>query len=211
VTTTVHKTLGGPRSAVIFSRTEHAKVIDSNVFPGHQGGPLMHAIAAKAVAFKIAATPEFRARQEQTVSAAKILGKRLMRPDCEGNGINVLTGGTDVHLVLVDLRDSPMGGRDAEDALHRIGITVNRNAVPFDPRPPMTTSGLRIGTSALASRGFLAVDFGEAAQLVAATLSGTAEPAELAARVSALADAHPLYSSLAAHSTGGMLARSGHP
>ncbi|MDV6284947.1 serine hydroxymethyltransferase [Rhodococcus jostii] len=192
VTTTVHKTLGGPRSAVILTTAEHAKAIDSNVFPGQQGGPLMHAIAAKAVAIKIAATAEFRTRQRNSVEGARLLAARLSETDVRSKGIDVLTGGTDVHLAMVDLRNSPLTGRDGEDALHRVGITVNRNAVPFDPRPPMVTSGLRIGTPALATRGFGRDEFTEVADIVAETLIGGDE-AELAARATTLADAFPIY------------------
>ena len=149
VTTTTHKTLGGPRSALILCRDQHAKRIDSNVFPGQQGGPLMHAIAAKAVTLKLADTPEFRDRQLRTLQGAQTLAHRLLEPDATRAGIAAVSGGTDVHLVLVDLRNSALTGRGAEDALHDVGITVNRNAVPGDPRPPMITSGLRIGTPAV--------------------------------------------------------------
>ncbi|MDV3208124.1 MAG: serine hydroxymethyltransferase, partial [Rhodococcus ruber] len=154
VSTTVHKTLGGPRSGLILAKQEWAKKINSAVFPGQQGGPLMHVIAAKAAALKIAASEEFKDRQRRTVSGAQILAERLMQSDVTDKGITVLTGGTDVHLVLVDLRNSQLDGQQGEDLLHEIGITVNRNAVPFDPRPPMVTSGLRIGTPAVTTRGF---------------------------------------------------------
>ena len=153
VATTIHKTIGGPRSGMILCREEYAKKIDSAVFPGQQGGPLEHVIAAKAVALKIAASDSFRERQERTVAGAKQLAESLLGA---GHGVSVLTGGTDVHLILVDLRDSELDGQQAEDRLHSIGITVNRNAIPFDPRPPMVTSGLRIGTPALATRGLQA-------------------------------------------------------
>ena len=155
ITSTTHKTLGGPRGGIILSNdAEIAKKINSAVFPGQQGGPLEHVIAGKAVAFKIAASPEFKERQERTLAGARILAERLVQPDVTAKGINVLSGGTDVHLVLVDLRNCELDGQQAEDRLAEIGITVNRNAVPFDPRPPMVTSGLRIGTPALATRGF---------------------------------------------------------
>jgi len=196
VTTTVHKTLGGPRSGTILCRAEHAKKIDSAVFPGQQGGPLMHAVAAKAVAFKIAAGTEFRARQERTVEGARILADRLTGSDVASAGVSVLTGGTDVHLVLVDLRDSELDGRQAEDRLHECGITVNRNAVPFDPRPPMVTSGLRIGTPALATRGFGAEQFAEVADVIAAALQPTADVGALRGRVARLAQDLPLYDGL---------------
>src|SRR6266516_2158665 len=196
VTTTTHKTLGGPRSALILCPDQHAKRIDSNVFPGQQGGPLMHAIAAKAVTLKLADTPEFRDRQLRTLQGAQTLAHRLLEPDATRAGIAAVSGGTDVHLVLVDLRNSALTGRGAEDALHDVGITVNRNAVPGDPRPPMITSGLRIGTAALATRGFGADDFAEVADLVAEVLTGAVDPEDARLRVKALTAAHPLYPSL---------------
>ncbi len=197
VSTTVHKTLGGPRSGLILSRDEElAKKLNSAVFPGQQGGPLMHVIAAKATAFKIAAGPEFKERQERVLEGARILAERLTAPDAIAAGINVVTGGTDVHLVLVDLRNSPIDGQQAQDLLHEVGITVNRNAVPFDPRPPMVTSGVRIGTPALATRGFAAAEFTEVADIIAAALKGGADISALRARVKTLADAFPLYPGL---------------
>ncbi|GHH80638.1 serine hydroxymethyltransferase [Streptomyces sulfonofaciens] len=201
VTTTTHKTLGGPRGGVILSTAELAKKINSAVFPGQQGGPLEHVIAAKAVAFKIAASEEFKERQARTLEGAKILAERLNSPDVAEAGVSVLSGGTDVHLVLVDLRHSELDGRQAEDRLHEVGITVNRNAVPNDPRPPMVTSGLRIGTPALATRGFTADDFREVADIIAETLKpafGADSRDALAARVAALAAKHPLYPTLGA-------------
>jgi glycine hydroxymethyltransferase len=194
VTSTVHKTLGGPRSGVIFCKEEYAKKINSAVFPGLQGGPLEHAIAAKAVAFKIAASDIFKERQQRTVAGAKAFAEELLSAE----KVNVLTGGTDVHLVLADLRDSELDGQQAEDRLHDIGITVNRNAVPFDPRPPMVTSGLRIGTPALATRGLQVEDFRELGKIVATALSPGGEDmrAELAERVTAIADRYPLYAHL---------------
>jgi glycine hydroxymethyltransferase len=196
VTSTVHKTLAGPRSGVILTTGELKKKIDSAVFPGQQGGPLMHAIAGKAVAFKIAATEEFRARQERTVEGARILAERLGADDVAAAGVSVLTGGTDVHLVLVDLRDSELDGKQAEDLLHQAGITVNRNAVPWDPRPPMVTSGLRIGTPALATRGFGAPQFEEVAEIIATALKPGADIAALRTRVDRLAADFPLYDGL---------------
>ncbi|MFZ5870990.1 MAG: serine hydroxymethyltransferase [Actinomycetota bacterium] len=196
VTTTVHKTLAGPRSGTILCREEYAKKIDSAVFPGQQGGPLMHVIAAKAVAFKIAQTEEFRERQRRTVSGARILAERLARPDVAEVGVSVLTGGTDVHLVLVDLRASELDGKQAEDRLHSVGITVNRNAVPFDPRPPMVTSGLRIGTPALATRGFGDEQFAEVADVIAEALKPACDTDALRGRVRALTEAFPLYPGL---------------
>jgi len=199
-TTTTHKTLGGPRGGVILTNDPAiAKKINSAVFPGMQGGPLEHVIAAKAVAFRIAAGPQFRERQARTLEGARILAERLVQPDATEAGVTVLTGGTDVHLVLVDLRDSELDGKQAEDRLHDIGITVNRNAVPSDPRPPMVTSGLRIGTPALATRGFDAEDFREVADIIAVALRTTYDDdtrAGLQARVSALVARRPLYPTL---------------
>jgi glycine hydroxymethyltransferase len=196
VSSTVHKTIGGPRSGFILSREEYAKRIDSAVFPGQQGGPLMHVIAAKAVAFKIAASEEFRDRQVRTLEGATIIAERLSAADVAAAGVSVLTGGTDVHLVLVDLRNSAMDGQQAEDLLHEAGITVNRNAVPFDPRPPRVTSGLRIGTPALATRGFGATEFTEVAEIIATALKGGADVDALRARVRTLTDSFPLYPGL---------------
>ncbi|GAB3186003.1 serine hydroxymethyltransferase [Nesterenkonia halophila] len=196
VTTTTHKTLGGPRGGVILSRESLAKKINSAVFPGQQGGPLEHVIAAKAVAFQHAGSAAFRDRQERTLSGAQILAGRLSEPDVAATGIRLVSGGTDVHLVLVDLRDAELDGRQAEDRLHEIGITVNRNAVPFDPRPPKISSGLRIGTPALAARGFGDEEFAEVADLIAVALAPQltdGELAELRDRVAALAARFPLY------------------
>ena len=197
VSTTVHKTLAGPRAGLILSRDMAlAKKLNSNVFPGQQGGPLMHVIAAKATAFKLAAEPEFKERQERTLRGASILADRLTADDSRAHGIDVLTGGTDVHLVLADLRHSEINGQQAEDALHEVGITVNRNSVPFDPRPPMVTSGLRIGTPALATRGFGDAEFTEVADVIAQALKPGADVAALRARVGALTQAFPLYDGL---------------
>ncbi|MEV5650469.1 serine hydroxymethyltransferase [Nocardia sp. NPDC052254] len=196
VSSTVHKTLGGPRSGLILAKQEFGKKLNSAVFPGQQGGPLMHVIAAKAAAFKIAGTEEFRDRQERTLRGAKILAERLTAADVRDRGITVLTGGTDVHLVLVDLRNSVLDGQQGEDLLHEVGITVNRNAVPFDPRPPMVTSGLRIGTAALATRGFGDTEFTEVSDIIATALAGNADLDALRARVSKLALDLPLYEGL---------------
>ena len=198
VSTTVHKTLGGPRSGMILAKEEWAKKLNSAVFPGQQGGPLMHAIAAKAVAMKIAGTEEFKERQQRTLDGARILAERLTAQDCAADGVDVLTGGTDVHLVLADLRNSDMNGQEAEDLLHEVGITVNRNAVPNDPRPPMVTSGLRIGTPALATRGFDEAAFTEIADIIGTALAAGkgADVEALRARVSALAAQYPLYEGL---------------
>lgn len=196
VTTTVHKTLAGPRSGMILSKAEHAKKINSAVFPGQQGGPLMHVIAAKAIAFKIAASEDFRQKQQHTVQGAHILAERLESADVAEHGVSVLSGGTDVHLVLVDLRNSELDGKQAEDRLHEVGITVNRNAVPNDPRPPMVTSGLRIGTPALASRGFGDTEFREVADIIAEALKPQADLEALKSRVATLAADFPLYDGL---------------
>ena len=202
VSTTVHKTIGGPRSGMIMSRdAELGKKINSAVFPGQQGGPLMHVVAAKAVAMKIAQSEEFKERQQRTLEGAKILADRLLQDDVKNAGISLVTGGTDVHLVLVDMRDSKLDGQQGEDLLHAVGITVNRNAVPFDPRPPRVTSGLRIGTPALATRGFGAKEFKEVADIIATTLvqgasGGDVNVEGLHARVRALTDAFPLYEGL---------------
>jgi glycine hydroxymethyltransferase len=199
VTTTTHKTIGGPRAGMILCTEEHAKKIDSAVFPGQQGGPLEHVIAAKAVALKIAKSERFRERQRRTVEGARALAEQLL---LAGHGVNVLTGGTDVHLVLTDLRDvrPELTGRQAEDRLHDIGITVNRNAVPFDPRPPMEASGLRIGTPALATRGLRREDFVEVGEIIAAALTPGFEEraAELSERVHAIVERYPLYEELRA-------------
>jgi glycine hydroxymethyltransferase len=193
VTTTIHKTLCGPRSGMILCREEHAKAVDKAIFPGQQGGPLMHTIAAKAVALRIAATEPFRARQRQTIANAQALAQGL-----QDGGIPVLTGGTDVHLVLVDLTPTGLDGQTAEDRLEEVGITVNRNAIPFDERPPMNPSGLRIGTPALTTRGLLEDDMHEIAVAIATALSGDfeAERDSLAERTRALMERYPLYPQL---------------
>jgi glycine hydroxymethyltransferase len=192
VTTTVHKTLGGARGGMILCKQEHAKKINSAVFPGQQGGPLEHVIAGKAVALKIAASDAFRERQERTLAGARAIADQLAGA---GHGIRVLTGGTDVHLVVVDLRQSAIDGKQAEDRLHEIGITVNRNAVPFDPRAPMISSGLRVGTSALATRGVQVEEFEELGRIIAAALGPDfdAHKAELHRGAAAIAERYPLY------------------
>ncbi|NUU23416.1 MAG: serine hydroxymethyltransferase [Streptomycetaceae bacterium] len=199
VTTTTHKTLGGPRGGAILATEELIKKINSAVFPGLQGGPLEHVIAAKAVAFKVAAGEEFKDRQKRTLAGAKLLAERLLAQDAADAGIKVLSGGTDVHLVLVDLVDNHLNGREAEDRLHEVGITVNRNAVPNDPLPPMKTSGLRIGTPALATRGFTDDDFREVADVIVEALKPDYDDTKrdaLKARTAALAAKHPLYPNL---------------
>jgi glycine hydroxymethyltransferase len=192
----VHKTLGGARSGLILGKQRYAKAVNSAVFPGTQGGPAMQVVAAKAVTFKIAATPEFAERQRRTLSGARVIADRLLGADVERAGVSVVTGGTDVHLVLVDLRGSTLDGKAAEDLLHQVGITVNRNAVPHDPRPPMVTSGLRIGTSALATRGFGDAEFAEVADVIATALTQTTDLSSLADRVRRLASEFPLYDGL---------------
>ncbi len=194
VSTTIHKTLGGPRSGMILCKDEFRKKINSRTFPGWQGGPLMHVIAAKAVALKIAASAEFRERQQRTRAGARALAEEML-----AGGINVLTGGTDTHLVLADLRESPLNGQQAEDRLAEVGITVNRNAVPFDPRPPSVASGLRIGASGLATRGLQESDFHEIGEVITEALTGDlddAKRASLTERTTALAQRYPLYPQL---------------
>jgi glycine hydroxymethyltransferase len=198
VTTTIHKTIGGGRGGMILCREEYAKRIDSAVFPGQQGGPLEHIIAGKAVALRIAASEAFRERQERTVVGARAVAAELLRA---GGGVSVLTGGTDVHLVLCDLRESSLDGQQAEDRLHSIGITVNRNAVPFDPRPPAVSSGLRIGTPALATRGLQLDDFVEVGMVIAEALGQDGfegRRADLVDRVGAIAERYPLYTRVGA-------------
>jgi glycine hydroxymethyltransferase len=202
VTTTTHKTIGGGRGGMILCREEYAKQINSAVFPGQQGGPLMHVIAGKAVALKIAASEMFRERQQRTLDGARALAEEMLSTDDDGgapaHGVKVLTGGTDVHLILVDLRESELDGKAAEDRLHDIGITVNRNAVPFDPRPPAVSSGLRIGTPALATRGVGVEDFHEIGRVLATALTPAfdARRDELADRAAAIAERYPLYERL---------------
>jgi glycine hydroxymethyltransferase len=195
VTTTTHKTLGGPRGGMILCKDEFKKKINSRTFPGWQGGPLMHVIAAKAVALKIAASEEFRERQQRTRAGARALAEEMLH-----GGLNVLTGGTDTHLVLADLRESPLNGQQAEDRLAEVGITVNRNAVPFDPRPPSVASGLRIGTPGLATRGLQESDFHEIGKVITEALTGDMDDAKRAAlteRTRVLAKRYPLYPQLA--------------
>ncbi|PPF83916.1 serine hydroxymethyltransferase [Pseudoclavibacter sp. RFBJ3] len=194
---TVHKTIGGPRSGFILTNdADLAKKINTAVFPGQQGGPLMHVIAGKATAFKLAASDDFKDRQERTLRGAKIVADRLQQADVAEAGISVRSGGTDVHLILVDLRNAEIDGKQAEDLLHEVGVTVNRNAVPNDPRPPLVTSGLRIGTPALATRGFGDAEFTEVADVIALALLPDADVPALRARTKALADAFPLYPGL---------------
>ncbi len=198
VSSTVHKTLSGPRSGLILAKQDWAKKLNSRVFPGQQGGPLMHVVAAKATAFKIAVGEEFKDRQKRTIEGAQIIAERLLEKDAKEAGVDLVTGGTDVHLVLVDLRNSPLDGQQGEDLLHAAGITVNRNAVPFDPRPPAVSSGLRIGASALATRGFGAEAFTEVADIIGTALveGKNADVEALRRRVDKLAEQYPLYDGL---------------
>ena len=198
VTTTIHKTIGGGRGGMILCQEEFAKRIDSAVFPGQQGGPLEHVIAGKAVALRITMSEAFRERQERTLAGARAVAAELLTA---GGGVNVLTGGTDVHLLLCDLRESELDGQQAEGRLQEIGITVNRNAVPFDPRPPSVSSGLRIGTPALATRGLAVQDFVEVGKIIASALQpGDFEgvQGELSERTAAIAERYPLYAGLGA-------------
>jgi glycine hydroxymethyltransferase len=197
-TTTIHKTLGGPRGGMILCRSGLAKQVDSAVFPGQQGGPLEHVIAGKAVALRIAATPEFRERQQRTLDGARAIASALGA--ARDDGIGVWSGGTDVHLVVADLRASELDGQQAEDRLETIGITANRNAVPFDPRPPMVSSGVRLGTPALATRGLSVEDFAELGEAIATAFGPryAAERDTLRERCAAIAARHPLYPGLGA-------------
>src|SRR5215217_7978437 len=199
VTTTVHKTLVGPRSGMILCREEYAKKVNSAVFPGQQGGPLMHVIAAKAVAMRIAQSENFRAQQRQTIANSKALAREL-----QAGGIEVLTAGTDVHLVLVDVTSVGLDGQTAEDRLEEVGITVNRNAIPFDERPPMNPSGLRIGTPALTTRGLVEEDMREIARIIVAALGDgfESERAALLERSGTLMERYPLYPHLSAGHVG---------
>jgi glycine hydroxymethyltransferase len=189
VTTTTHKTLRGPRGGLILCKEEHAKLINKAVFPGIQGGPLMHVIAAKAVCFKEALQPEFKQYAQQIISNAKTLADGLVK-----NGFDIVSGGTDNHLMLVDLRKLGVTGKELEHNLDEVGITCNKNAIPFDPEKPNTTSGVRLGTPAATSRGLVEADFTEIADIigmVARDFEGN--KAEAAARVKAITDKYPLY------------------
>jgi glycine hydroxymethyltransferase len=188
VTSTAHKTLAGPRSGFVLCKAEHAQALDKAVFPGMQGGPLMHTIAAKATCFKIAASEGFRTYQTQVRANADALAGRL----AEG-GLDLLTGGTDTHLVQIDLRRSEWTGKDAEERLDEVRITANRNTVPFDERPPTVASGLRLGTPAVTMRGFEEADLSEVGSIVVDALSAEADVAALSARSEALCERHPLY------------------
>ncbi len=191
VTSTAHKTLAGPRAGFILCREEWAKKIDSGVFPGLQGGPLCHGVAGKAVAFAIASTGAFRTYQEQVKANAQALATALM-----GAGNTLVSGGTDTHLVLLDLQNSPLSGKEAEDLLHSINITVNRNVIPFDPRPPMVTSGVRIGTPAATMRGLDEADFNKVGRIISEAITPGADLGSLRAQIDAIMQARPLYASM---------------
>jgi glycine hydroxymethyltransferase len=188
VTSTTHKTLAGPRSGFVLCRSEHAQAIDRAVFPGLQGGPLEHVIAAKATCFRIAATDEFRAYQQQIRANADALADTLV-----GGGLDLLTGGTDTHLLQIDLRATEWTGKDAEERLHAVGLTTNRNTVPFDERPPTVASGVRVGTQAVTIRGFDEDDIREVGRIIVDALGDDADLAALRARSRALCDRRPLY------------------
>jgi glycine hydroxymethyltransferase len=193
VTTTIHKTIGGARGGMIICREELAADVNRAVFPGQQGGPLMHVVAGKAVALRIAQSEQFRERQRQTIANARAFADEL-----QAGGITVLTGGTDVHLVLVDLGSTGLDGKTAETRLEEVGITVNRNAIPFDERPPMNPSGLRIGTPALTTRGLVEDDLREVARIVVGALGESFEDEReaLLERSRALMERYPLYPQL---------------
>jgi glycine hydroxymethyltransferase len=188
VTSTTHKTLAGPRAGFVLCKEEHAQALDKAVFPGMQGGPLLHVIAGKAACFKIAGSEAFREYQGQVRVNADALAAALME-----NGLDVLTGGTDTHLLQMDLRGSDWSGKAAEDRLHDVKITANRNTVPFDERPPMEASGVRLGTPAVTMRGFDEDDCRAVGEVIAGALSEDPDLAALSARSEALCEKRPLY------------------
>lgn len=194
VTTTTHKTLRGPRGGMILCKEEYAKAIDKAVFPGIQGGPLMHVIAAKAVALGEALQPEFKVYAEQVIKNAKVLAAELM-----AKGLTIVSGGTDTHVMLVDVRNTGLTGKEAEYLLDEIGITANKNTIPFDPASPFVTSGVRLGTPALTTRGLKEDDMKEIADIIATVLQNpedTAKHQDAAKRVAALCEKYPLYPNL---------------
>ena len=194
VTTTTHKTLRGPRGGMILCKEEYAKAIDKSVFPGIQGGPLMHVIAAKAVAFGEALQPEFKEYAEQVIKNAKVLAAELI-----AKGLTIVSGGTDTHVMLVDVRNTGLTGKEAEHLLDEIGITANKNTIPFDPASPFVTSGVRLGTPALTTRGLKEDDMKEIADIIATVLQNpedTAKHQDAAKRVAALCEKYPLYPNL---------------
>ena len=188
VSSTTHKTLAGPRGGFVLCREEHAKALDGAVMPGMQGGPLMHTIAAKATCFRIAMTDAFRSYQSQIRANADALGEALLE-----SGLELVTGGTDTHLLLIDLRESDWTGKDAEERLAEVNVTVNRNTVPFDERSPFVTSGVRVGTPAMTMRGFDEEDFRETGRIIAEALVESPDVDGLRSRVAALCKKRPLY------------------
>ncbi len=196
VTSTTHKTLAGPRAGMILCREEHAKAIDRAIFPGLQGGPLEHVIAAKATCFLIAGTEGFRDYQRQVRANADVLGETLL-----GGGIDLVTGGTDTHLLQLDLRETAWSGKDAEERLHAVGVTTNRNTVPFDERPPTIASGVRVGSQAATMRGFDEDDFREVGSIMVDALGEGADVEALAARTAALCERRPLYPGFRGYAT----------
>jgi glycine hydroxymethyltransferase len=191
VTTTTHKSLRGPRSGIIMGRAVHAKAVNKSVFPGLQGGPHMHTIASKAIAFELAMRPEFKVYAQQTVDNARALGEALIE-----RGLKIVSGGTDSHLLLIDLRPAEISGKDAEIALGSIGVTMNKNTIPYDPQPPMVCSGIRCGTPALTTRGFGVSEMKEVADIITQALSNhgnTEKLAMLRESVRALSARFPLY------------------
>jgi glycine hydroxymethyltransferase len=196
VTSTTHKTLAGPRAGFILCREEHASAIDRAVFPGMQGGPLEHTIAAKATCFKIAMSDAFRDYQKQIRANADVLADSLI-----GGGLDLVTGGTDTHVMLIDLRSSEWTGKAAEDRLHDVNITANRNTIPFDERPPTVASGVRIGTPAMTMRGFDEEDFRETGRIIVDALTESPDLDALRARVAALCEKRPLYPGFRGYTT----------
>ncbi len=191
VTTTNHKTLRGPRGGMIMCREEYAKAVDKTIFPGIQGGPLVHVIAAKAVALKEAMTEDFRNYQQQVVENAKTLAAELI-----SRGFSIISGGTDNHLMLIDLTNKNITGKDAETALDKAGITVNKNAIPYDPRPPAVTSGIRLGTPCITTRGMGKAEMIEIADLISSVINNSTAPEAIAAnarKVKGLCDRFPIY------------------
>lgn len=187
VTSTTHKTLRGPRGGLILCKEKYGQAIDKAIFPGNQGGPLMHVIAGKAVCFKEALEPEFKTYQEQIIKNAQALASRLLELD-----FNLVSGGTDNHLILIDLRNKHITGKALETKLDDVGITVNKNAVPFDTEKPSITSGIRIGTPAVTTRGFKEEDMIEIANLIDIVVKEE-NLEEVKSRVNALCEKYPLY------------------
>jgi glycine hydroxymethyltransferase len=196
VTSTTHKTLAGPRSGFVLCREEHAQALDKAVFPGMQGGPLLHVIAGKAACFKIARSGAFRDYQSQIRVNADALAETLV-----ANGLDVLTGGTDTHLLQMDLRAGDWSGKAAEERLHEVKITANRNTVPFDERPPMEASGVRLGTPAVTMRGFDEGDLREVGEIIAGALASDPDLGALCGRSDALCEKRPLYPGFRGYTT----------